>query len=244
MKYVIFDLDGCISDDSHRRYFSKRKDWDAYHELLFRDELRHKRLISDYAKRGIQIVFITARPEKYRKETVAWLEKNEILRICNKLVPHLYMRPNDDLKRSSPDLKKRLTAFFISRNAGEIVAAYDDRADVVNMYIDTFGFPAQILKASEKPAHKTVPEILREMADTFEERNKQYSDNYLSVAPFIKELFPGGVPAGLVETDRWHLFELLVVKMTRFARSELTHIDSIHDAAVYAAMIESDLRRR
>jgi hypothetical protein len=39
--------------------------------------------------------------------------------------------------------------------------------------------------------------------------------------------------------NKWHLFELMVVKLTRFANSGLTHQDSIHDLAVYAAMVES-----
>lgn len=89
----------------------------------------------------------------------------------------------------------------------------------------------------------SVSAILREMAATFEERNAVYGNNYLRVAPVIRALWPDGVPAGLVTEDRWHLFELVIVKLTRFARGNLTHIDSIHDAAVYAAMIESDIRR-
>jgi hypothetical protein len=35
----------------------------------------------------------------------------------------------------------------------------------------------------------------------------------------------------------------MVVKLTRFANSGLTHEDSIHDAAVYAAMVESLIRK-
>jgi hypothetical protein len=31
----------------------------------------------------------------------------------------------------------------------------------------------------------------------------------------------------------------MIVKITRFANSDLNHKDSIHDAAVYAAMVES-----
>lgn len=82
-------------------------------------------------------------------------------------------------------------------------------------------------------------DILREMAATAEERNAIYKDNYKLVAPTISALFPDGIPSGLVTHDEWHIFELLIVKLTRFAKSNFTHVDSIHDAAVYAAMIES-----
>ena len=53
-------------------------------------------------------------------------------------------------------------------------------------------------------------------------------------------LFPGGVSLITKEQfNTWHLFELMIVKLTRFANTEMTHKDSIHDAAVYAAMVES-----
>lgn len=109
------------------------------------------------------------------------------------------------------------------------------------------GLPTQdgVAPAIAPPASPdtSVATILREMAATFEERNAVYGNNYLHVAPVMRALWPDGVPAGLVMEDRWHLFELVIVKLTRFARGNLTHIDSIHDAAVYAAMIESDIRR-
>lgn len=91
---------------------------------------------------------------------------------------------------------------------------------------------------------KTAADILAEMADTYRERNKVYGDNYKSVGAVMMALFPNGVK--LETTDQfnvWHLFELLVVKMTRFANSQLTHEDSIHDLAVYAAMVESLIRK-
>ena len=81
--------------------------------------------------------------------------------------------------------------------------------------------------------------ILDEMADTFRQRNAVYGDNYRMVAKLVKVLFPNGVPPELVVSDQWHLFELKLVKLSRFAISNLTHIDSIHDDAVYSAMIES-----
>jgi hypothetical protein len=86
--------------------------------------------------------------------------------------------------------------------------------------------------------------ILDKMADTFRQRNAIYGDNYRMVAKLVKVLFPKGVPSELVVSDQWHLFELKLVKLSRFAISGLTHIDSIHDDAVYAAMIESILHEQ
>ena len=82
--------------------------------------------------------------------------------------------------------------------------------------------------------------ILDSMAETFRERNKVYGDNYKSVGAVMTALIPGGVSLTTKEQfNTWHLFELMIVKLTRFANTEMTHKDSIHDAAVYAAMVES-----
>ena len=87
---------------------------------------------------------------------------------------------------------------------------------------------------------KNAADILADMADTYRERNKVYGDNYKRVGAVMAAMFPDGVQLETAdEYNVWHLFELMVVKMTRFANSGLTHQDSIHDLAVYAAMVES-----
>jgi hypothetical protein len=91
-------------------------------------------------------------------------------------------------------------------------------------------------------------DVLIDMAETYRERNKVYGDNFLKVGK-IMEILHGpdsAAPAsGLVATaedfNKWHLYELMIVKLTRFANSGLTHRDSIHDMSVYGAMLESIL---
>lgn len=86
----------------------------------------------------------------------------------------------------------------------------------------------------------TADGILRQMANTFEERNAKYRDNYKLVGAVMAAMFPKGVSLRTQEDfERWHLFELEVVKLTRFAVSGLVHRDSIHDGTVYGAMVES-----
>lgn len=87
--------------------------------------------------------------------------------------------------------------------------------------------------------------VLRNMASTFEERSKIYGDNYRMVGHVMRALFPKGVVLhDPQDYEVWHLFELKIVKLTRFAISGLTHRDSIHDDAVYSAMIEAILKER
>jgi hypothetical protein len=93
-----------------------------------------------------------------------------------------------------------------------------------------------------KPEPKTVPDLLRAAAQTFEERNAIYGSNYKNVAHVMRALFPEGINPELVVQEEWHLFELIIVKLTRFANSNLTHLDSIHDATVYAAMVEAAVK--
>lgn len=87
---------------------------------------------------------------------------------------------------------------------------------------------------------KDTPAILEDMARTFRERNAVYGNNCELVGRVMTALFPAGVTLK-TEDDflRWHLLELMIVKITRFAISGLTHIDSCHDTAVYGAMLEA-----
>jgi hypothetical protein len=269
---AIFDLDGCISDDRHRRHLlphtfrsnPRPLDYTAYHALCGEDapinhHALHERIDTH------RIVFITARPEACRKATESWL------RLAHTLSPREYdllMRPAGDL-RPSPGLKVDL----FERAYGGVAAwqfvdvAYDDRQDVLFAYAAKGVTAKKLCVHTPKPLVRDVAQqaglakdptegaalasghrrgsaadVLRAMADTFAERNAVYGDNYKRVAPVIKALFPDGVPQELVVSDRWHLFELLVVKLSRFAVSNLTHEDSIHDAAVYGAMIQRDLQ--
>jgi hypothetical protein len=83
-------------------------------------------------------------------------------------------------------------------------------------------------------------DLLAKMADTYRERNAVYGDNWRRVGDVMMSLYPEGMHLQDADAfNRWHLFELIVVKLTRFANSKLTHVDSIHDIAVYAAMLEA-----
>lgn len=86
----------------------------------------------------------------------------------------------------------------------------------------------------------TADALLAEMGFTYKERNKVYGDNY-QVAGRILELLMKDMPAEKINWTSMHLIHLMVVKLTRFANSQFTHRDSIHDLAVYSAMVEAVL---
>jgi hypothetical protein len=260
--YVICDLDGCLSDDRHRRHLlptSTPKNYDAYHAASVDDKAVSSVKsdimydLFDVDNQAALFLIVTGRPEEHRATTVEWL-KRELPGVEFKAL----MRPSNDFT-PAPKLKRDLLVeFFLDAPMFSpwqaVVSAYDDRADVLAAYpipenrkhlVALPDFTRRTLEECMAIAADaiTVPEILTAMAQTFRERNAVYGDNFKLVAPVMKALWPEGVPSALVTTDHWHLFELIVVKLTRLATSGISHIDSIHDIAVYAAMIEADLRR-
>lgn len=273
---IIFDLDNCLSNDEHR---IPRIDWtktgDAryheYHMAMLADKPANWDVFENAMTRPVYIVFMTARPITFRETTKRWLSEQlgANLDLDDRFV--LIMRNRGDHRKSvavKRDMIHALPEYGLSID--NIIQAYDDRQDIVDMYRSEFGIKADILKAHEicaftppqetalsfqgdsltaqpyppatPAAQRMAPhEIMQSMAATFKERNAVYGDNFRMVAKIMKVLFPKDIPQGLAFQDHFHLFELLVVKLSRFATSNLSHRDSIHDAAVYCAMIESIL---
>ena len=88
---------------------------------------------------------------------------------------------------------------------------------------------------------KTVPEILRECASTYEERNKLYGDNYKKFGKVLDAMMPEGVRITSVDDhNRFGIFVQCVSKLMRYAENLECggHLDSAHDLSVYAAMLE------
>ena len=87
---------------------------------------------------------------------------------------------------------------------------------------------------------KTVPGILREAAQTYEQRNPLYGDAYKHYGSAMMAFFPQGLfinePA---DWNRFGLFSMMVSKMTRIANNITVggHRDSSLDLSVYAAMM-------
>jgi hypothetical protein len=127
-------------------------------------------------------------------------------------------------------------AFILNTEAGTTGEQVEQATQAVYGKID----PAKFLRV---PADvQDAASILESAAATFRERNANYRDNAFVVGQVMQALFPNGVSLqGAEDFHVWHLFELIIVKLTRFTQSGLTHTDSIRDLAVYAAMVESIL---
>lgn len=133
MNQVIVDLDNCISDDAWRIPridWSKKNPLERYHEyhsLSAFDDFVNTDIVT---RPGQRVIVFTARPVLYRAITEEWLRRNEVP------FDHLIMRNNDD-HRHSMELKREML-HWLPEHYGvgwkSIVAAYDDRQDVVDMF--------------------------------------------------------------------------------------------------------------
>lgn len=90
-----------------------------------------------------------------------------------------------------------------------------------------------------KQTTPTVPEILEAMAATYRERNKTYGNSYKRFGEVMAAMFPEGLTIkGVDDFNRMGIFFMIVGKLTRMSSGDLLHKDSIHDVAVYSAMLE------
>lgn len=241
-KTVIVDLDNCISDDRNRIPlidWSKKgaARYKAYHSACGQDTCVVHEGISKALNLADRVVVITARPEAHRLETLSWLHKNGLRASV------LLMREDGD-ERSSVDVKKShldsFPAYGLSKE--DVLIAFDDRSEILEMY-RSMGIPVCRVAIHKEDAYKRAgtAESLERMAVTFRARNGEYKDNYKVAGAMLAAMFPDGMPK---DHEVGHLLSLIVVKLSRFAASGMTHRDSVHDAGVYSAMIDSILENR
>jgi hypothetical protein len=308
-QFFICDIDNCISDDRsriplidwHQTDLNKR--YAAYHEAFERD-FPHEpscEIVRRRIQQGQTPLYITGRPEAFRKGTIEWLQRHNLLLIDpGAPVCVMLMRPNGNTD-GSVELKKHLLAGFRERRGKGVWIdhAYDDREDIVQMYRDS-GLSASVLKCHSVDAYappkrdwlrealpgvsasadnwkaaveaqriklsigyhegkddpKPAPardaaDILATASKTYRERNAVYGDNYKHFGKVMKGLFPRGLHVESI--DDWNRLGVLVQvasKLSRYAQnfSAGGHVDSAHDAAVYAAILqeltEDSLARR
>lgn len=100
-----------------------------------------------------------------------------------------------------------------------------------------------------EPTH-SVPSMLRMCADTYEERNELYGDNYKRFGHVMMALLPRGVVCRSVdEFNRLGVLVQVVGKLSRYCENfeDGGHDDSLLDLAVYSQMLrelDSETRSR
>ena len=130
MRTIIWDLDGCLFDERHRNHHSIAKDWPEYHKTVHLDTPLHHKLYRACHDMSCKIVVITGRQENCLLQTLECMDNHNVPR------PHSFMmRKDDDTEGRSVDIKMRYLEAL--RESGHIIiAAFDDRPDIIEMYRD------------------------------------------------------------------------------------------------------------
>ncbi|MET8661260.1 MULTISPECIES: phosphatase domain-containing protein [Streptomyces] len=90
---AVFDLDGTLADTAHRQHFLEgpKRDWSGFFAAAVDDPplAEGVRMVLASAEE-CRIVYLTGRPERCRRDTVAWLSRQGLPEGT------LFMRRNDD----------------------------------------------------------------------------------------------------------------------------------------------------
>lgn len=76
---AVFDIDNTLADTAHRQRFLERKprDWDAFFVAAPHDPpIAEGVALAVASAEECEIVYLTGRPERCRRDTLAWLEEH------------------------------------------------------------------------------------------------------------------------------------------------------------------------
>jgi hypothetical protein len=145
--YATIDLDGVVADVRHRLSYVERrpKDWDAFFAAAVDDPVlpEGRAVVSRLVAEGHEIVYVTGRPERCRRDTERWLRDHGFPEA------RLIMRGDRD-HRPSRVIKLEVLRRLARKKP--VVAAVDDDVLVVKALREA-GFP--VLHAewmAEQPA--------------------------------------------------------------------------------------------
>lgn len=133
---VVFDIDGTVADCGHREHHVTKPapDWETFFGSADLDGplFAGVALALEHATDG-HLLWLTGRPERYRTETLAWLQAHGLPDA------ELHMRPDDDM-RPAPEFKAERLALIAKER--EILLVVDDD-DLVVAALRGAGWPVQ-----------------------------------------------------------------------------------------------------
>lgn len=157
MKIVLCDIDNCIADDGHRiRLIQDHPSgilWAKYH-LYHMACLGDKAdFIPEMSDRRFDVYYISGMPEAYRPVRMRWFFQNG-KRPDKK---RLHLRRDQDTGVPAVEIKRRILIDLLTRefNPEDVVACYDDRREIVQMYND-MGLPGVHRAIRDDQVHYNV----------------------------------------------------------------------------------------
>lgn len=135
-KIVVCDIDGTIANLDHRLQYGKgeTKDWDKFFSLIMSDTLIWETVVKvreKLSETGARLIFVSARPDKYRTFTMDWLFAKLLGSGLETKFEMLLMRPSND-KRQDTEVKSDIYEKYLKNL--DIVAVFDDRPSVIRMW--------------------------------------------------------------------------------------------------------------
>ncbi|GHH17401.1 LNS2 domain-containing protein [Streptomyces lanatus] len=105
---AVFDLDNTLADTAHRQRFLERKprDWDGFFAAAPQDPpIEEGVALARQSAEECEVVYLTGRPERCRRDTLAWLSTHGLPE------GRVHMRRNDDrrpARRTKLEILRRL----------------------------------------------------------------------------------------------------------------------------------------
>lgn len=133
MAAIIVDIDGTLADTRHRLHHLAKtpKDWKGFYSEMVKDTA------NDYVIEVVNalsvkylVVAMTGRPEDYRDQTTAWLNKHNVL------FTQLMMRNAKDFRADTIIKKEMLDTLLQQGGDFTPVLSIEDRPEVVKMWRD------------------------------------------------------------------------------------------------------------
>ena len=130
--HVLVDIDSVLSNAAHREGLIAEEGWDAFHAAGIYDEPVHpiRNLIEAHRSIGFTVLLLTARPEKWRQQTLKWLALHEIN------IDGLLMRADNDF-RPAPAVKVDLALEHFGcepKLKDRVALIVDDREDILKEF--------------------------------------------------------------------------------------------------------------
>lgn len=136
MRYFLCDIDGTVANLDHRLDFIKTRprNYDAFFAAVKHDQpiIPTIRIVEALIAQGYECVFVSGRPEKTRKDTVAWLERN-IDDVCIN-EKQLYMRAYNDFRADDVVKQELFEKILLDRGGKKPYFVIDDRKRVIEMW--------------------------------------------------------------------------------------------------------------
>lgn len=131
--YFVFDLDGTLSDQTHRQHFieAEKQDWDAYYAAAHADPVvKPMAMIArGLGIMGHRIDIWTGRSDIVRSATAEWLSNHGIMYHTLRMREHGDHTPDFELKQKWLD---SLVSYGLQLPKPD--AVFEDRTRVVEMY--------------------------------------------------------------------------------------------------------------